>query len=273
MTAATTPQWQRTGAAGDLASWRTGEVGPVVAAAHGMEDTWRSWSALADRLPGHRLHALDLPWRAGGDYRWRAEGTPGEWLGRALDLVPEPVDVLLGHSFGANAVLEHLAAGAAAPRAVVLLAPFYRPRSAAEGDDLRARSHAGFVDIIGDGLRLKLGPRAGKLDADLVAAMQDTLVKRVVPVAFPVFYDCFVRSGVLDLTGVGAPTLVLAGTEDQALAGERAVALAADMPAADVRPDPGYSHFCHVEQAARVAAELAAFLADHLPAPEPAGSG
>ncbi|MGW5696751.1 hypothetical protein ACWEWX_39460 [Streptomyces asiaticus] len=43
--------------------------------------------------------------------------------------MPEPVDILIGHSFGANAVLEHLAdgGGAAQPRAAVLLALFFRP--------------------------------------------------------------------------------------------------------------------------------------------------
>jgi pimeloyl-ACP methyl ester carboxylesterase len=247
----------------------------VVAAVHGMEDDERSWEPLIARLRA-RLDgvawqpvALRLPWCSGNDYRWRAEGTPGEWLARKLRALPAPPDVLIGHSFGANAILELLAANAIAPSRAVLLAPFYRPLSLVDNEDLRNRSSIGFTRIIGAGLRAKLGARADQLDPDLVASMAEGLCERLVPIAFPILYDAFVGSGLLDLTSVTVPTLVLAGTDDAALAGERAVALAAAMPAAAVRPQPGYTHFCHIEQADVVAAEVAAFVPEFLPRSTP----
>ncbi|KAA2254453.1 alpha/beta hydrolase [Solihabitans fulvus] len=243
-----------------IGAWRSGAAGPAVVLVHGMEDTWRSWDVLAARLADRcRVYALDLPWRAGNNYAWRTHGDPATWLARGLSLLPEPPDTLVGHSFGANAVLEHLARRRPA-RTAVLLAPFYRPASAPVDALLRERSLAGFTGIVRHGLRVKLGARAAKLGDELVDAMGNTLLKQVVPKAFPVFFDYFVDTGNLDLGRVRAPTLVLAGTRDAALAGERAVALAASMPAAQVRPRVHYGHFCHIEQAEEVATEVTDFL-------------
>lgn len=242
----------------------------VVATVHGMEDDERSWEPLTARLRERLVGvawqpvALRLPWRCGNDYRWRAEGTPGAWLAEELRALPTPPDILIGHSFGANAILELLATGAVRPERAVLLAPFYRPPSMVDDAYLRARSAAGFAGIIAAGLRAKLGARAGHLDPEVVTGMAQGLCERLVPLAFPILYDAFVGSGLLDLAAITVPTLVLAGTEDQALAGERAIALAAAMPAALVRPQPGYSHFCHIEQAAEVAAQVAAFVPEFL---------
>lgn len=56
-------------------------TGPCVVFVHGLEDTWHTWIRVAQCLgPRWRAIALDLPWRAGNDYRWRWAGSPGDWV-------------------------------------------------------------------------------------------------------------------------------------------------------------------------------------------------
>ncbi|MFE2492817.1 alpha/beta fold hydrolase [Streptomyces scopuliridis] len=247
-----------------------GSAGPVVALVHGLEGSGDSWRPLVEAFTGCRAYALDLPWRAGNPYRWRQHGTPADWLRQALDLVPEPVDVLLGHSFGSNAVLEHLATphGTHVPSAAVLLAPFYRPESLTVDWPLHDAALAGFRRVIADGVRVGLGERARTMDPDVLSAMVATALERIGPVGFLSLFLQFVGTTELALADVTVPTLVLAGQHDESLAGNRATALAAAMPAATVRQHVHYGHFCHAEQTGDVAAEIAAFLAFLMKTPE-----
>ncbi|MBC2875748.1 MULTISPECIES: serine aminopeptidase domain-containing protein [Streptomyces] len=264
--------WTRVAAAGDLEVWRGPGEGRPLVAAHGMEDAWSIWGGLTGRLEGFTPYALRLPWRGGNAYRWREEATPGEWLRRALALVPEAPEVLLGHSFGANSVLDYLATEEEVPglKAVVLYAPFYRPADFDPTPALRLRSRAALRKVIREGFTLALGPRAASLDPDLRIAMGGKLLDRVMPAGFPVFYEEFIASGLLDLTRVTTPTLVLAGVDDESLTPMRAAALARAMPAATVRLRSSYGHFCHVAQPAALSGETAAFLRRALrPAAEP----
>ncbi|GAA2489700.1 hypothetical protein GCM10010406_27340 [Streptomyces thermolineatus] len=263
-----------------------GAAGPVVAMVHGMEDTPESWTPLAEQLAatlpgGCRTYALDMPWRAGNPYRWPHRGTPAHWLREALAGLPEPADVLVGHSFGSNAVLQHLAdcgpRGPEGVRAAVLVAPFYRPESLAVDWALHDAALAGFRRTMAEGTRVRLGPRAARMEDDVFSAMVDAVVDRIGPVGFLSLFLQFVGTTELDLTRTPVPTLVLAGEHDEALAGERASALAAAMPAATVRQYPHYRHCCHVERPADVAAGIAGFLRsvlpDPTPTPSPSGAG
>ena len=270
-----------TGAPGRTVGWHllTDAPGPVVVAVHGLEDSWESWQPLAELLAGRcRTYGLDMPWRTANDYRWRDAGSPAEWLAAALARAPEPVSVLLGHSYGANAILEHLAAtaGDRQPAAAVLVAPFYRPPSLRPGDELYRRAFAGFRAVMDEGMRLRMGPRAAEVDPELLDGMTDKMLDRIGRPGYHALYEQFLDTTGLPLAAVTVPTLVTAGAADESLAGERAVALAAAMPAADVRLHPHYGHFCHLQQSADLAAEIAAFLDPHLredtpmtPDPEP----
>lgn len=232
--------------------------GPTVVLVHGIEDRWRSWTDVAKLLaPHYRLIALDLPWRAGNDYAWRADGTPGQWLDRALSVVPQPIHAVVGHSFGAIAALELLSAGRAFER-VALLAPFYRPSGTPVDEGLRSESRRALESAVRTGLRLKLGART--IPPDVLASMERKLVEYVLPRAFPPFFDYLVATGDQVLSTVDTRTLVLGGTTDISLPPGSARALAEAMPAAQVRQRAHYTHFCHVEQAADVAAELGEFL-------------
>ncbi|MGP3947294.1 alpha/beta fold hydrolase [Streptomyces sp. 7N604] len=255
-------EWTRVAADDGLEVWRGPGDGPPLVAAHGIEDSWSRWRPLAEQLTGFTTYALQLPWHGGNTYTWRQHGTPGQWLRRALDLVPETPTVLLGHSFGANAALEHLATpgGPRRPAALVLAAPFYRPAGFPVTPGLRQRSLAAFRKVLNDGLRLSLGPRGVQLDPDIRTAMGRKLLDRAVPAGFPVFFDEFVASGRLNLARIPVPTLVLAGVDDESLTPMRAAELERAMPTATVRLRPSYGHFCHVEQAGRMSRDTGEFL-------------
>ncbi|MFD4206022.1 alpha/beta fold hydrolase [Micromonospora tulbaghiae] len=250
--------------------------GRVLAAVHGLADHGGTWQELARRLgPGYRCWVVDAPWCGaveGPATPWAATSAgPAEWLRTALAELPEPADVLIGHSFGANAVLDHLA-GAARPaaRAAVLIAPLVRPAGRAPRPVLVARTRAAIRQVVADGLRVRLGRRAEAVADDVLAVMVGKALQRVPDGAAEVVLDRLLATPRPELARVVTPTLVLAGLGDQRLAGARADSLAV-MPAARVRVHPHYGHFCHVTQAAEVAAECAEFFDRVVPAAAPAG--
>lgn len=245
-----------------LGVWRHGDTGPAVVAAHGIEDGWASWRGIAERIGDRRrVYALDLPWRSGNRYAWPDHADPAGWLRRALDLVPEPPDLLLGHSFGANAILQHVAEPDVRVPAL-LLTPFYRPASVPEDQELYERTLADFHSVIGDGLRLRLGSRSAKVDDALLATMVQQTVHRVGQRGLTAMFDQFRHTTRLRLSEMDSPLLVLTGPTDVALTPARAAALAAATPAAAVCVLPDLTHFCHLAQVEQVACVLTEFL-DH----------
>ncbi|MFJ6074771.1 alpha/beta fold hydrolase [Streptomyces sp. NPDC093065] len=247
----------------------TGGGGPLVVAVHGAEGSWREWQPLAAAWPGrHRLVALDLPWRAGNDYGWELRGTPGQWLGDAVDRLGEPVHAVLGHSLGGNAVLEWLCAPRGhEPAAAVLFAPFYRPVTDTVDAALEREFRAAFRVAVADGIRIALSTRAQRPDEQLFESIVDTALNRVGEHGLGVLFRQFVATGAFDLAGVRVPARVLVGETDPALIARRGAALAAAMPTAAVSYRPDYGHCFHISHADRIAAELAAFLADATPVP------
>jgi pimeloyl-ACP methyl ester carboxylesterase len=238
---------------------------------HGMEDDWRSWIPLVDLLdPALRVTAVDLPWRAGNGYRWRRSGTPGAWLAAALRQLPEPPDILIGHSLGANAVLEMLATEPApAPRGAILVAPFYCPPGIEITWRVFERARRGFEQIIREGMWVRLGRRAQPVDAELAETILAKMIERIGPVGFTTLFDQFVATADLPLAEVTVPTLVVGSHTDPSLAGGRAAALGNAMPAAEVVLEAGFDHFCHVQQVDELAGHLSRFI-EKVCAEEPA---
>jgi pimeloyl-ACP methyl ester carboxylesterase len=231
---------------------------PVVAFAHGLEDSWTSWQPVAGALdPAWRLLALDLPWRPGNDYRWRRRAA-GAWLGQALDLIDTVPDVLVAHSYGANAALDLLCELDPRPgRAVALVCPLYRlPRHPVTWR-MFERARAMFVENIQEGLRARIGVRAATMEPDVLETMLDVAVDRVGPSGFMSVFEQFAHSAHLPLGNVRLPTLVLAGGNDPTLSPEAAAELRAGMPGAELRFHDEYDHFCHIRHATSVAAHIA----------------
>lgn len=235
--------------------------GPVVVLAHGMEDDWRSWRPLAERLyPDWQVYALELPWKAGADHRWRRAGSPGTWLQAGLDLLERPPDVVVGHSLGATAVLESLTGPEPRLAGAVLIAPFYCPAGQLITWQVFDRAKHDFEAIISSALEQRLGPRLNRLDPDIARSMLAKMVDRIGPIGFLTLFDLFLATADLELGEVTVPTLVVAGERDPALDGRRATALCQALVAGQVVVEPDFDHFCHVRQVAAVAAHLTAFV-------------
>lgn len=262
--------WARVAERDGVEVWRGPGRGPAIVAAHGIQDTWAGFREVGALLPEHTLYSLTLPWRGGADGGWARSGTAAQWLRRALELVPEKPVALVGHSFGANAILAHLASAPPEehPEAVVLAAPFYRPADYRLTRQLARRARAAFRKTIGDGLLLSLGRRAATLPPGIVGDMRAKLLDRVVGGNFPVFYAEFAASGTLDLSRITVPTLILAGGEDEGMTRGRAAALARDMPAATLRLRPSYGHFSHLAHPDRLSRDIGGWVATaEIPSP------
>ncbi|QLQ35891.1 alpha/beta fold hydrolase [Micromonospora robiginosa] len=242
---------------------------PTVLLVHGMSDTWQSWRHLVARLPATwRLFAAELPWKAGTDHHWRRRGTPGGWLAATVDAMTTPPDIVVGHSLGANAVLEMLATEpAVAPRGAMLIAPFYCPPDLPITWAVHERAQANFVQIIDEGLRNRLGSRLAELDAATLASMRDIMVDRIGPVGFTALFDHFTATAGLPLHAVTVPTKVLTGGRDPSLDGPCAGALRAQLPDADIVVEPDFHHFCHLDRAAEVARHITVFVEQVCPDP------
>src|SRR5690606_34057838 len=116
-------------------------------------------------------------------------------------------------------------------------------------------ARAGFGDVIADGIRVRLGGRADRLDPDVWARMLDKVLDRIGPFGFFAFFRQYIATADLDLSGIAVPTVVLAGHDEELFTADRA----------DIR----FSHFSHITQVDLLAAELNGFLDLELPAAPP----
>ncbi len=233
-----------------------------VVLAHGLEDSWSCWRPLVDRLdPGWGVRALELPWRAGNDYRWREQDSAAGWLAAALDTLDEPPDALVAHSFAANAALELMAAGdLRVGSAVVLVCPLYRPPVAEVTWDMFDRARATFEEHIREGVRARMGKRMAVVEPDVLAAMTVKALDRVGPIGLLTVFERFVASADLPLHAVSQRTMVLAGGADRSLSATAARMLAAAIPGATAQVNDDFDHFCHVRRPDRVAEHIGELL-------------
>lgn len=233
---------------------------PLVAFAHGLEDSWESWLPLAQHLrPDCRAVAFDLPWSPGNDYRWRRRSSAA-WLGDELDRLGRRPDLLVAHSYGANALLELLCAGyPRLPDRVALICPLYRPPDVGITWRVFERARSAFERHIYDSLRSRLGPRLAVLDPEVVDLMIAKAVDRIGPSGFLAVFEQFSNSATLALSRIRAEVLVLAGGADPTLSPAAASTLAAGIAGARLTVDDDFDHFCYVRRPAEVAATLHAF--------------
>ncbi len=250
--------------------WHTlspGEPGaPLLVFAHGLESAWSSWLPIAAEFdPRWRMVALELPWRPGNDYRWR-DRMAGDWLGDSLDALGATPDLLVAHSYGANAALELLCAGDPRPGpAVALICPLYRLARHAVTWQMFDRARDMFHEHMREGLSARLGARAGGVRPDVLSAMVEYTIDRAGPLGFITSFEKVSASTHLPLTRVAARTLVVAGGADATLVPEAARTLADAIPDCHLRITDEYDHFCHVRHASGIAAQLAGFLGAPVP--------
>ncbi|KWT63507.1 hypothetical protein ADL21_02200 [Streptomyces albus subsp. albus] len=240
----------------------------VIAAVHGLEASWRAWEPLARHLPsGTRLYALDLPWRAGNDYRWwHSAADAPQHLERALQILPEHPDTLVAHSFGANAALAYLTRSlpqASRLRAAMLAAPCFRPADCPADRAVFARHRENLRLLMAEGVRSRLGPRARDMEEAVLTSMERAAVARLNPQALQVLFDSYRASGTLDLSAVRIPVLVAVGAADPAAEVRQGRALAGGLPTATLHVHPRAGHFLTHQAPGPFAADITALLTAH----------
>ena len=237
--------------------------GPVAVLAHGLEDSWESWLPLSGQLnPAWRTIALDLPWRPGNDYRWRHKSSAA-WLAEAIEATGVRADLVIAHSYGANALMTLLAAGdPRAAAASVLICPLYRPPDVAVTWKIFDRARRAFEQHIRDSLLSRLSGRAERIGADVVEAMIDKALDRVGPAGFLAVFEQFTSSALVPLEAIDSLVLVLAGGSDPTLSRQAATTLAGRISRARLHVGDDYDHFCYVRRPAEVADRIQSFTGD-----------
>lgn len=241
---------------------RTAPDAPLVVFLHGLEDDWRSWSAIADRLGPHwDTVALDLPWRAGNDYRWRWAADPATWVSDGLALLDRPAEMVVGHSFGANATLAALCRGSADVGRLVMLMPHYRPAERLPDWTTWDRSREALTLQMRAAVQLRLGGRRRRVGEELTEAMTGKVLDRIGLSGFLSVFEQYVRSGHLPVDRVSRPVLVVSGGRDPGVSRDDLDRLATSLPAGRLAWREDFDHFSHVGRAGEVAELLGEFTA------------
>lgn len=235
-----------------------GEPLPAAAFLHGLEEGWEVWESLATELGDEvRAFCLDLPWSGRNRYEWAHDGGVRGYVASALDLVPAP-RVAIAHSFGTNALLEHLdASGPGTLAAVVLVSPFYR---GAQDFSWPLFHHYldNFKRFLEAGLRTRRQARREPPPEDAVVLRK--VYERIGPVGCLQFLTIFSRTPRLDLSRCALPVLVVGGREDFYSLPEDCEALGRALPRAEVVLLEDCGHFSMIEQPQRLAALVSDFL-------------
>lgn len=236
--------------------------GPHIVLVHGFEENWDTWLPLAAELPADlRVSALDLPWRAGSDYAWAEHGSSSVWLERALRLPSDPPTALVAHSFGASSLLELLTRRSPAAQVpAVLVAPVFRPHDRAVDPHFFGEAVTRFRRVLSEGMTVAMGPRAARLDAELLELMNGRIRERVEPHGFLQLYSMLARSGGLPLERVTVPVQLISGIGDASAPPDAIEVLRAGLLDLTLHQTHGLGHFCHVDQAREVAEEVLSFL-------------
>ncbi|MEE3922500.1 alpha/beta hydrolase [Micromonospora sp. BRA006-A] len=225
---------------------------------------WRTTAGAGPRSPA----ASD---RSGGRWRCACPGTPAtttpggtpggrEWVAAGLSKLPAPPTVLVGHSFGANAILELLATSPQPPaRTAVLTTPFYRPHDAPVTWRAFDRSRRIFQRQISDGLRSRLTARKTSLEPDIPESMLERAWERTGPSAFLAVFEQYLASGHLPVQTVEIPVLVVGGERDPGLNRDHLRALTDRLPLGLLAREPDYDHFCHRRHAHRLGRSIDRF--------------
>ncbi|MEU6591226.1 alpha/beta hydrolase [Streptomyces sp. NPDC046881] len=230
---------------------------------HGLAGSSRLWEpCLAAAPEGVRMTAADMAWPCDGTAGPGLPGDPARLVGQVVRSTG--AQVVVAHSFAANALLEHLASPHAAPlRAAVLVSPFYRPRRQDFDWDTISYYLNRFHLILEEGLQVS---SAGRLAPAARHAMALRVREVIGPYGWMDFFGAYLRTPALPLHRVRPPVLIVAGQDDRAAPPSDARQLARALPAARLEVFPSCGHFPMAEQAGPFTRVLGDFLAA-LPAP------
>lgn len=229
---------------------------------HGMGGGVGGWDPLDAPLSADlRLWDVALPWSSIGDVGWAYDADVARWAAEAIEATERAagasIDVIVAHSFAANAVLELASRNAAGWRwPVVLISPFYRAATAEFDWSVIGYYVEGFRRMLEDGLRLRAGRR---IDEETRKDMAVRLCDLMGPYTWLRFFDTFLRTPLLRLHELTQPTLVIAGENDQGALPGGARQLAERIPSATLEILADCGHFPMAEHPDALAALINEF--------------
>lgn len=233
---------------------------------HGMANSAAVWDRFraADRS-GTAWSAAELPWRGEGVAEWSHDDDPVRWIEAAIrQAVAErgSLDVVVAHSYSATMLLdlitrEDTTAERLGLRAVVFLAPFYRPRSDMFSWDTMTDLADKFLLTMEEGIRVIGGGRGNPARR---RHMAQRVCERIGPYGWTRFFDQYLRTPWTRTDRITVPAMVVTGADDRIAATEESAALAERLPSGLlVRLDCG--HFPMVERTDDLADALTDFTA------------
>ena len=226
---------------------------------HGLAGKPAVWdpliASLSDvSLPDVSYTAVELPWHGMSDGAWAHGGDPVRLV---VDVAGPEYDLVVAHSFGAMLLTEAYASGRLPVRPSVLVCPFYR--SSVASFDWAAMSyylndfHRTFEEALRVGATAAF-PESRR--AWLARALRD----QVGPYGWMRWFETYLRTPFLDLSGVTAPQLVLSGVDDIAARPEDGQALAKSLPHGRFSLIDSCGHFPMLEEPDLVAGLIRDFL-------------
>ncbi|MFI6849638.1 alpha/beta hydrolase [Kitasatospora sp. NBC_00085] len=236
---------------------------------HGLANSasvWDAFLAHVGRQDGPEVWAADLPWRGDCVAHWSARGDVVPYVADALRAVDGGAGVVVGHSMGANSLLEFLhrrLEHGADPfteygiRALVLVSPFYRRVPEDFGWESVEIAVRNFVRTMTEGVRVHAG---GRVSDDLVEELGGRVRDRVGAYGWIRFFETYLATPWLRTELFPVPCLVIAGEHDSIALPEEGRLLAADLPQGRFHLLPGSGHFLMIEQAGDLAAVVDRFV-------------
>jgi pimeloyl-ACP methyl ester carboxylesterase len=234
---------------------------PSVVFIHGMMEGWEIWKQVYPSLLATRnVYFLEFPWIGRQDNRWGLRAEPQEWIREGLDLLPYGAESAVAHSFGANALLEHLCSrGANSLRSVALISPFYK--RSPEGFDWGMFTHyvANLGRFMDECLLVRQNGRP--MPMEILAAVSAKVKDQLGVLGWLHFFNLFTRTPALDLRVPNAGFLVLGGEDDFSALAADCRDLAGSLPDSRLFLLPHCGHFCMLQRPEAVRDILTGFLA------------
>jgi len=230
---------------------------------HGLASSPTTWADLIPLMdPSCELWFADLPWGGAGRSAWWRR-PPADWVGQAIDGIPGGVDLVVAHSFGANALLSWADAfgartagfteGDGRPRGLVLVSPFYRSEEHEFGWDSISYYLNHFDLILQEGVRARSGGRVPEeLQHDIALKVRD----RIGCQGWMRFFDTYLATPRLRVDLLSFPCLIIGGSDDLSAFPSDAHALGRDLPDARVVLFSKAGHFSMIEHSEEFASAL-----------------
>ncbi|MBN1177722.1 MAG: alpha/beta fold hydrolase [Anaerolineae bacterium] len=241
--------------AGETLFYARHGIGPAVVLIHGAGGSHLTWPPALRALEGVAVYAIDLPGhgRSAGAGRQRVADYAADVVA-FLNAVGVERAVLVGHSMG-GAIAQTVALDA--PERVAGLVLLGTGARLKVSDVLLERvTHdvEGAVRLIAE---WAWGPGTGP---DVVARGVEVMMETRPEVLLGDFVACNLFDVRERVAGIGAPALVLAGSEDKMAPAKFGQSLAQAIPDARFEVLPGAGHMLALERPAEVAQRIAAFL-------------